>query len=410
MWAIVTTVSFSLARPRGTMPAVNALDLVLLLVLVVAGFSGYRRGLVLQVFTYGGLLVGLAAGAVLAPRLAGLVESPAAQAMVAVVTLFAMGAAGDAAGWLIGTRARARARRSRFGATDAPGGAGVSVIATLLVIWFVGLNLVNGPVPQIASEIRGSAIVRALDRTLPHPPSLLAQVRQFFNSYGFPDVFSGIPPAPAEPVRAPSQAQARRAFEAADQSTLRIVGQACDHVIEGSGFVVADSYVLTNAHVVAGVRRPQVQSQDGGSTPATTVLFDPDLDLAVLRVEGTPSVLPLLETLAGRGAKGAILGYPGGGPLTGGASAVRDTIPAVGHDIYGRTEVDREVYELQAVVRAGNSGGPFVLVDGRVAGVVFAASTTDEGVGYAIPTTVAIRDLRTAIGLTQGVSTGPCLP
>lgn len=388
----------------------NALDLVLLLVLVVAGFSGYRRGLVLQVFTYGGLLVGLAAGAVLAPRLAGLVQSPAAQAMVAVVTLFSMGAAGDAAGWLIGTRARARARRSRFGAADAPGGAGVSVIATLLVIWFVGLNLVNGPVPQIASEIRGSAIVRALDRTLPHPPSLLAQVQQFFNSYGFPDVFSGIPPAPAEPVRAPSQAQAHRAFEAADQSTLRIVGQACDHIIEGSGFVVADSYVLTNAHVVAGVRQPQVQSRDGGSVPATTVLFDPDLDLAVLRVEGTPPVLPLLETLAGRGAKGAILGYPGGGPLTGGAGAVRDTIPAVGHDIYGRTEVDREVYELQAVVRAGNSGGPFVLVDGRVAGVVFAASTTDEGIGYAIPTTVAVRDLRTAIGLTQRVSTGPCLP
>jgi S1-C subfamily serine protease len=389
---------------------VNTLDLVVLVVLVVAGFSGYRRGLVLQVFTFGGLLVGLAAGAVLAPRLAGLVESPAAQAVVAVVTLFAMAAAGDAAGWLIGARARARARRSPFGAADAAGGAGVSVIATLLVVWFVGLNLVNGPVPQIASEIQGSVIVRALDRTLPPPPSLLAQVRQFFNSVGFPDVFSGIPPAPADPVRAPSQDQARRAFEAADQSTLRIIGQACDHIIEGSGFVVADSYVLTNAHVVAGVRQPQVQSQDGGSVPATTILFDPNLDLAVLRVEGTPPVLPLLETLVGRGAKGAILGYPGGGPLTGAAGAVRDTIPAVGSDIYGRSEVEREVYELQAIVRAGNSGGPFVLVDGRVAGVVFAASTTDEGIGYAIPTTVAIRDLRTAIGLTQQVSTGPCLP
>jgi S1-C subfamily serine protease len=389
---------------------VNALDLVVLLVLVVAGFSGYRRGLLLQVFTFGGLLVGLAAGAVLAPRLAGLVESSAAQAIVAVVTLFAMGAAGDGAGWLIGARARARARRSPFGAADAAGGAGVSVVATLLVVWFVGLNLVNGPVPQIASQIRGSAIVRALDRTLPPPPSLLAQVRQFFNSVGFPDVFSGIPPAPAAPVRAPTQAQARRAFEAADQSTLRVVGQACDHIIEGSGFVVADSYVLTNAHVVAGVREPQVQSGDGGSASARTVLFDPDLDLAVLRVQGTPPVLPLLQTLAGRGAKGAILGYPGGGALTGSAGAVRTSIDAVGHDIYGRSQVDREVYELQGVVRAGNSGGPFVLVDGRVAGVVFAASTTDEGIGYAIPTTVAMPDLRAAIGLTQGVSTGPCLP
>ena len=44
-------------------------------------------------------------------------------------------------------------------------------------------------------------------------------------------------------------------------------------------------------------------------------------------------------------------------------------------DIYGQDVVHRDVYELQAVVRPGNSGGPFVTTDGDVAGVVFAAST-----------------------------------
>lgn len=388
----------------------NALDLLLLVLLVIAAASGYRRGLALQVFTYGGMLIGLLAGALAAPPLARLVESPVAQAGVAAICLLVGGALGDGAGWLIGTRARARARASRVGgAVDAPGGAAISVLAALLAIWFLALNLVNGPFTEVSSEIRGSAIVRSLAAALPQPPSLLAEVRRFFNRFGFPDVFAGIPPAPAEPVREPTQAQAQRAFDAADQSTLRIVGQACNEIQEGSGFVVASSYVLTNAHVVAGVSSPQVQSQGGESLAAATVLFDPNLDLAVLRVGDTPSPLHLVGSLVDRGASGAVLGYPGGGPLTGGPAAVRRPIPAVGRNIYGTGDVEREVYELQAVVKPGNSGGPFVLVDGQVAGIVFAASTTDRGVGYAIASTEILPDVQRAIGRTRGVSTGSCL-
>jgi S1-C subfamily serine protease len=115
---------------------------------------------------------------------------------------------------------------------------------------------------------------------------------------------------------------------------------------------------------------------------ATPVLFDPRVDVAVLRVQGPLGpALRLSEEDLPRGAKGAVLGYPGGGPLTAGGAAVRREISALGRDIYGRTTVRRDVYELQAVVRPGNSGGPFVLASGEVAGIVFAASTTDGGIG-----------------------------
>jgi S1-C subfamily serine protease len=80
----------------------------------------------------------------------------------------------------------------------------------------------------------------------------------------------------------------------------------------------------------------------------------------------------------------------------------------VGRDIYGRSTVERDVYELQAVVRPGNSGGPFVLSDGEVAGVVFAASTTDNKIGYAITSTEVIPKLQQAQGRTQAVSTRGC--
>jgi S1-C subfamily serine protease len=373
--------------------------------------TGFRRGLVLQALAFGGLLLGLMLGALLAPRLVGFAEDPATQAAVAAVTLISLAALGDAVGWLIGHRVRERARSTRLASADAVGGSFVAVIASLLAIWFVALNLVNGPFPGVAQSIRGSAIVRTLDDTFPQPPSVLAQVRRFFNRFGFPDVFSGIPPLPAAPVEPPTNEQAQAAFAAAAGSTVKIYGEACDQVQEGSGFVAAPGYVVTNAHVLAGVDRPIVQTQGGDAQPASTVLFDPDLDVAVLYVASTPGPpLELAAEDADRGAVGAVLGYPGGGPLDARRAAVlRSLEDVVGRDIYGTDDVERSVLELQAIVRPGNSGGPFVLEDGTVAGLVFAASAADDGVGYAITAEEVREHLERAIGITAAVGTGRCL-
>ena len=387
----------------------NLLDVLLVALLVLAGFSGYRRGLALQAFGFGGLLLGLLVGALLAPALARLVDGPALQAGIVAAVLLCLGATGNAVGWLLGTRMRERTRRSRLRSVDAAGGSTVAVVASLLAIWFLALNLVTGPFPTVAAQIRGSAIVRTLDAALPPPPSLLAQVRQFFNSLGFPDVFTGIPPVPADPVQPPSQVEARAAVEAGASSTVRVIGRACESIQEGSAFVVADGYVVTNAHVVAGVSEPLVQAPGAGSEPATTVLFDPDLDLALLLVEETSGPpLPLATEAVERGAAGAVLGYPGGGPLDAHRAAVLRTFEAVGRDIYGHGDVERSVLELQAGIRPGNSGGPFVLSDGRVGGVVFAASTGDDDVGYAIAVS-ELDEALDAIGTTLEVDTGPCL-
>jgi S1-C subfamily serine protease len=392
----------------GRYGGVNALDLLLIVLLALSGVSGYRRGFTLQAFGFGGLLIGLVVGALLAPFFANIVDGPNARAGLAVLVLLAVAALGNAAGWFIGVHARHRAA-SRFAKADSVAGSAVAVVASLLAIWFLALNLANGPFPAIATEIRGSAVVRTLDAALPQPPSLLAQVRRLFNRVGFPDVFSGIPPLPAEPVRPPSQAEARAAAEAAASSTLQVIGPACDVIQEGSGFVAADGYVVTNAHVVAGMDDPEVRSAAGWSD-ATTVLFDPDLDLAILSVSGaTGPPLPLATEPLDRGAPGAVLGYPQGGPLDVRRAAVRRTIEAVGRDIYGHGEVERLVLELQTLVRPGNSGGPFVLPDGRVAGVVFAASSGDDDVGYAIAADEVEDPLRNAVGRTSPVDTGPCI-
>jgi S1-C subfamily serine protease len=386
---------------------VNLLDLAILALLAIAGVNGFRRGAALQLTAYAGLFAGLLAGALLAPSLAGLVSSPLAQAVVAIVVLFSLAGIGDAIGWIIGSKFWALARQSVFSVADSVAGSFVSILAVLLATWFVGFNLVNGPVPSVSRQIRSSAIIRGLDSFMPRPPSLLAEVRQFLNRFGFPEVFADLPPAPGSPVNVPKNI--RGIVADAAPSTVQILGQACGAVQEGSGFVAAQHYVITNAHVVAGVRSPQVRLPGGGAQPAVTVVFDPRLDVAVLYVLNTPGrPLRLDSQEVDRGTPGAVLGYPGGGPLDPEPAAIRRELHAVGRDIYGTSVVERNVYELQAKVRPGNSGGPFVLKGGVVAGVVFAASTTEGNVGYALTSREVLPKLREARGQIDPVSTRGC--
>ena len=83
-------------------------------------------------------------------------------------------------------------------------------------------------------------------------------------------------------------------------------------------------------------------------------------------------------------------------------------MPARGTDIYGQAVVTRVVLELNAAVQPGDSGGPFVLADGTVGGLVFAASRTEAGIGYALDPTAVAADIQGALGRTTAVSTGAC--
>lgn len=388
----------------------NILDLVVLVWVGFAAFTGFRRGAALQLVEYAGLLAGLLVAALVGPQIARLASSSLAQAGITLGVLIIGAGIGQAGGWAIGRRLWAAVRRtSVLGSIDSVGGSVVSVVAVLLATWFLAYNLANGPIPIVSREIQGSGVVRALDAALPRPPALLSGARQLLNRFGFPEVFADLPPAAAGPVKVPDARQAAAIARKAEASTVRIAGPACGLIEEGSGFVVAPHYVVTNAHVVAGVTAPQVQVPGKITEPATVVWFDPKLDIAVLRVTTTPGpVLQMDPNDVSRGAQGVVIGYPGGGPLVYGAAGVRRELHPIGRDIYGNGIVERAVYELQAIVRPGNSGGPFFLADGVVGGVVFAASTTDSNVGYALTSSEVLAEVHKAEGRTAAVSTQGC--
>ena len=115
----------------------SLLDVALLGILSLAAVLGFRRGAILQVFSYGGLLLGLVAGAAIAPVTAGATNDPAGGAGIAVATLLVAGAIGDLVGWLLGGWVRSTTQGTFLGTADRAGGSVVAVIAVLLAIWVV---------------------------------------------------------------------------------------------------------------------------------------------------------------------------------------------------------------------------------------------------------------------------------
>jgi S1-C subfamily serine protease len=107
---------------------------------------------------------------------------------------------------------------------------------------------------------------------------------------------------------------------------------------------------------------------------------------------------------------GATFGYPRGGDAVVEPATVAATYDATGLDVTGDARVTRRILELRAVIEPGDSGGPFLLENGSVGGVVFAQSRVDPTtVGYAL-SPLEVRDrVEGAVGRRTPADTGSCL-
>ncbi|MGZ6804254.1 MAG: MarP family serine protease, partial [Nocardioidaceae bacterium] len=202
------------------------------------------------------------------------------------------------------------------------------------------------------------------------------------------------------------------ALRQAGPSVVKIVGQApeCSRESEGSGFVLSADHVMTNAHVVAGVRSLTVTTPGPGSRTfvGRVVLYDPRRDVAVLDVPGLDRPALAFAGSVPVGASAVVAGYPENGPFSAVPARVSGRQDVTGPDIYQSASVTRDVYTLRARVEPGNSGGPLLAPDGRVDGVVFARSTDTPDEGYALTAAEVADDARAAAGMTAAVSTQGC--
>lgn len=370
----------------------SAADWVVIVVVALAGLYGISTGFLRGAFSLAGFAVGAYLGARLAPQILS-DGSP----YIPVVAL--------AGAILLGTLMRgiaallAGALRTSLGVIpgvkllDNLAGLVLGLVAGVFLCWAIGAVLLYLPgETDLRRSVQRSAILGAINDVI--PPERVLETLERVDPIG---VFLG-PPAIVPP---PDRGIARDPdVQRASQSVVRVTGIACGLGVEGSGWVAGRGIVVTNAHVVAGIRSPRVDTVSGKGFASTVVAFDATNDLAVLRVPGL-GARPLATAPPDRGTAVALVGYPRNGPLARTPGRLGGTAQVLSRDAYGRGPITRVVTGIRGSVQPGNSGGPGIDAQGRVRTTVFGRRPQETG-GYGIPTQVVRGVLARAGGDSVG--------
>jgi Trypsin-like peptidase domain/Colicin V production protein len=350
-------------------------DWVVIGVIAVAGVYGMSTGFLRGAFS----LAGFAFGAYIGARLAPLILSDGSPYIPVVALggaillgMLMRGLAGILAGML----------RTSIGVIpgmrllDRFAGLVLGLVAGVFLCWAIGAVLLYLPgETDLRRSVQRSLILSEINDVV--PPERLLEELERVDPIG---VFLG-PPAIVAP---PDKGLAKDAdVIRASKSVVRVTGIACGLGIEGSGWVAGPGLVVTNAHVVAGIRNPRVDTAGGRAFIATVVAFDVTNDLAVLRVPGL-GVPALALAPPDRGTPVALAGYPQNGPLTRTPGRLGGTADVLSRDAYGSGPVTRQMTTIRGAVEPGSSGGPGIDAQGHVRTTVFARRPRETG-GYGIP-------------------------
>ncbi|MGH2956550.1 MAG: MarP family serine protease [Solirubrobacterales bacterium] len=384
----------------------TGLDWLIIVFALMMGIWGYQQGLIVSALS----LVGFAVGAFLGSRLGPALlpdgsESPYAPATALAGALLIGGIVAISVESLA-HHARRRVlgpagRRRPVAVAEALGGGLLLLVLGLALVWLFGAVALNTPgASELRTTVQRSAILRALNEAFPPSGDLLNVLNRIDPGGAIRGPDPSVGPPDSKIAQDPE-------VRAAQDGVVRVLGTACGLGIEGSGWIVRNGLVVTNAHVIAGEEDTTVSFGDEDERhDATPVHYDPSNDLAILRVSGIGGRELALAPEVRSGTSGAVLGYPENGPLTVTPARVGATDTVISEDSYGRGPIQRELTALRGEVRSGNSGGPLVDGKGRVLTTVFASTTggRQEG-GYGVPNEV----VEEALGEASGeVTTGAC--
>jgi S1-C subfamily serine protease len=403
---------------------VNLLDIGILVCAAVAAWAGWRMGFLARIFSWVGLAAGLYLAVVFMPNVLDLLGLSSARVqpasstvrdatiVLAVVLLLGGAFVGQGIGLFVGARLHSVLPFGGVRTADRAVGAFVGVLGVFTALWLLAPSLAAAP-PWISQLTTHSVIARWVsNETHDHglsPPNTLQALRRLVGEDGFPQVFNVIEPAQnvgKPPFLDPLE---RSVVGLVSSSTVKVEGQACDRIQEGSGWTVAPNLVVTNAHVVAGEPggATSVLLPNGQILQATVVLYNPDIDLALLSVPGLgEKPLPVGKGTVGN--KGAVFGHPNGqDPLAVQPAQLAEEVTAVGEDLYNNKSTQRDVFILAANLTYGDSGAPVVTSGGKVVGIAFAIAPDRPTTAYALSTSELLPLLSEPH--SQAVSTEACV-
>ncbi len=166
----------------------------------------------------------------------------------------------------------------------------------------------------------------------------------------------------------------------------------------GSAVIMSpEGYLLTNNHVTSGADQIVVALKDGRETIAKVVGSDPETDLAVLKIDlkNLPSITLGRSDAIRIGDVALAIGNPFGV----GQTVTMGIISATGRNQLGLNTYE-DFIQTDAAINPGNSGGALVDANGNLTGIntaIFSKSGGSQGIGFAIPTKLALEVMKSII-------------
>ncbi|UOQ56351.1 MarP family serine protease [Leucobacter allii] len=384
------------------------LDVLLVVLVAAAAIAGFARGLLRTLGAALGLVAGGAAALVVMPFVSREVPAVGWNVVAALAAGLLLLGLGAALGGRIGRAVRRSAERAKLAPLDRVLGAAANLGVSLATVLVLAMSVTSFGVPALSQAVASSSVLRFLQSATPEPvEAALARLRSAALEDGIPTMLEA---AGIDAGRAPDADADTAALDAAARSVLRITtnSPACSTSSSGSGFVVSDGVVMTNAHVVAGAQEIVVEESGAIPEAARLVYFDPAADIAVLRADGLTAAPLRIAADPAAGDTVFFQGYPYGGPFASRSAAALVTGPLLGSDVGGGGTVTRSVTTIAGEVRPGNSGGPLLTADGAVAGMIFAKSDTSAEIGFALSMAELAPVLALAESLSEPVASGSC--
>ena len=350
--------------------------------------SGWRQGGLASLLSAVGILAGFIIGLGVAPLVLQITDQVGIRFLLALGMLILLIGLGQLLGSALGHAIRDRMKTKSGQRVDSSFGAILMSVFSLVLIWLIATPMATSLSNSVGKGVRESAILREVNKVMPDELTQLPRsISGMLNDSGLPPVMMPWEDGSSVDVEAPN-------IEVADQAMVQDIRPSVVHVIAdadgcrrrmmGSGFVTADNYVVTNAHVVAGTQTAYVDTVVG-IKEARVVYYNPEVDIAVLRAENLGlEPLEWADSPAYTGDDAVVMGFPHSGPFTANAARIRERVNIAGPDIYSNSRVERESYILRGTVVQGNSGGPLISPNGTVLGLIFGASVDDTDTGYAI--------------------------
>ncbi len=388
----------------------NWIDLMIVVFLTVAVVTGLRIGVLSQLFVITGFFVSLFVCGWLFPVVVRF-HDPTLRTTVngSLVLLASLYAAmrgfdlGQSIHWSF--RSGKLRKDHRLETTETILGALPSLLAGLTLVWLLGVAIGRLPFVGLSNSANDARIIQVLTRALPPVPAVFAEFNRNIDPNAQP--YISAQPKPQTDFNFDPKIVVLAAAKA-NKSTVRITSFSCGGIVSGSGFVIAPGLVATNAHVIAGSKRPIIK-YNNKSYEGVPIYFDSLLDLAIMHVPGlTTPPLSLATKNIALHTTVAVLGYPGGNYKVE-PGIIQDTRATAGTNIYNLGSFDRGIYVVQAHVEYGNSGGPIVTQSGAVAGLIFSKSTEVSDAAYALTSTHISDALQQVKSSHTRVSTGACM-